>query len=268
MSADKERRNGDSPHFQMDFLNGQDRVEYGDSPQRIGDSPRIRIRISARARRLSIRVYPDARVECVVPPRARPREIEAFIATHREWIDSRRAIALRNRPEPQPFPPAAIELRMSEEQWRLHVEGEGGPARVCESRQGILRASGGSMARLRAGLRAWLLRAARIRLEPRVAAIAQAMGVNYSQVSIRRQRSRWGSCSARGTISLNCCLLFQRPEVVDYLIVHELTHVKHMNHSARFWQAVERHCPGWRALDRELVQGWRHVPRWVFSEGS
>ncbi|HTE45384.1 MAG TPA: M48 family metallopeptidase, partial [Gemmatimonadaceae bacterium] len=118
----------------------------------------------------------------------------------------------------------------------------------------------------RASLRAWLMRAARIRLAPRVAALAQAMNVKYSRVSIRRQRSRWGSCSARGTISLNCCLLFQRPEVVDYLIVHELMHVKHMNHSARFWQAVERHCADWRALDRELVQGWRHVPRWVFSD--
>ena len=115
---------------------------------------------------------------------------------------------------------------------------------------------------------AWLMRAAQARLAPRVAALAASAGVNYSQVSIRRQRSRWGSCSARGTISLNCCLLFQRPEVVDYLIIHELMNVKHMNHSARFWQAVERHCADWRALDRELVQGWRHVPRWVFSEGS
>jgi predicted metal-dependent hydrolase len=115
-------------------------------------------------------------------------------------------------------------------------------------------------------LRAWLMRAARARLEPRVAALAASMGVRYAKVSIRRQRSRWGSCSARGTISLNACLLFQRPEVVDYLIVHELVHVKHMNHSTRFWKAVEAQCPGWRALDRELLHGWRQVPRWAFSD--
>ena len=255
--SDSKDRNGDSPQFELAFPSGH-------AGERIGDSPRIRV--SARARRLSIRVYPDARVECVVPPRVRPREIEAFIAVHREWIESRRAIALRNLPAPQPFPPAVIDLRMSGEQWRLQVAGGVGRARTCEAGQGILRATGtASTPQLRAGLRTWLLRAARTRLEPRVAAIAQAMGVHYSQVSIRRQRSRWGSCSARGTISLNCCLLFQRPEVVDYLIVHELVHRSHMNHSARFWQAVERHCPDWRALDRELVQGWRHVPSWIFS---
>ena len=257
MSSDKDQRSGDSPHLQMDFLSAQDRGENGDSPV---------IRVSARARRLSLRVYPDARVECVVPPRARPREIEAVLAAHRVWIESRRAIALRNRPEPQPFPPETIDLRMSGEQWRVHVTAHAGPARARESAAGILHVTGPSATKLRAAFRAWLLRAARVRLEPRVAAISRAMGVNYSQVSIRRQRSRWGSCSARGTISLNCCLLFQRPEVVDYLIVHELTHVKHMNHSARFWQAVERHCADWRVLDRELVLGFRHVPRWVFSE--
>ena len=238
---------------------------------RIGDSPLIRV--SARARRLSIRVYPDARVEVVVPPRARPREVELFIATHREWIDSKRAVALRNRPEPQPFPPATIDLRASTESWALHLAGGAGRLRLVEGAgiagNRVLQVRGVvSPEKLRAALRTWLIRAAHSRLAPRVAALAAATGVSYAHVSIRRQRSRWGSCSARGTISLNCCLLFQRPEVVDYLIIHELMHVKHMNHSARFWQAVERHCADWRALDRELVQGWRHVPRWVFSEGS
>ena len=259
MSADL--RNGDSPHFQMDLLAGEAGSENGDSP---------RIRVSGRARRLSVRVYPDARVEVVVPPRARAREVEHFINLHRQWIDDKRTAALRRRPPPEPFPPASLHFNLTGETWRLHLAGGEGRLRLTEVQGAsghILQASGrvGS-AGLRSALRAWLMRAARARLAPRVAALSKATGIPYSRVSIRRQRSRWGSCSVRGTISLNVCLLFQRSEVVDYLIVHELMHVRHMNHSARFWQAVEKHCPGWRALDRELVEGWRHVPRWVFTE--
>ena len=267
MSGPDGNRNRDSPQFELAFPAANDGGRVGEGPA----TPRIRV--SARARRLSIRVYPDARVEVVVPPRARPREVEQFIAVHREWIDSKRAVALRNRPEPQPFPPASIDLRSSCEVWRLHMAGGEGRLRLIDrtstAGEYVLEVRGAaSPDKLRVCLRAWLMRAASRLLAPRVAALAAATGVHYSKISIRRQRSRWGSCSARGTISLNCCLLFQRPEVVDYLIVHELMHVKHMNHSPRFWQAVERHCADWRALDRELVQGWRHVPRWVFSEGS
>jgi predicted metal-dependent hydrolase len=259
MDGSKVNGNGDSPQFELAFPMPNEGGRTGDSPL---------IRVSARARRLSIRVYPDARVEVVVPPRARPREVEQFISAHREWIDDKRAVALRNRPEPQAFPPETLDLRAASEVWRLQVAGGTGRVRVAEAPgEHVLRITGAaSNGKLRAGLRTWLMRAAHRRLAPRVAALAAAAGVSYSQVSVRRQRSRWGSCSARGTISLNCCLLFQRPEVVDYLIIHELMHVKHMNHSARFWQAVERHCAAWRELDRELVQGWRHVPRWVFSD--
>ncbi len=250
-------------HFQMDLLNGGrgDDVDSGLVPQ---------IRVSRRARRLAVRVYPDARVEVVVPPRARPREVESFIAAHREWIEDKRAQALRNRPAPEAFPPARIEFALSKQGWRLHLSGGSGRLRVVEKPGeggGILEVSGTwTPAALRKSLRAWLLKAAMRQLEPRVAALSTATGIGYSKVSVRRQRSRWGSCSVRGTISLNACLLFQRPEVVDYLIVHELAHVKHMNHSARFWQLVERHCAQWRELDRELVQGWRNVPRWTFLD--
>ena len=233
-----------------------------------------RIRVSARARRLSVRVYPDARVEVVVPRRARAREVEQFIAAHREWIDEKRAQALRNRPAPEIFPPPMLEFALTGERWRVHLAGGVGPVRVktlvCGPDGGaahVLRVTGAARGpALRRALRRWLLKVAAERLEPRLRSVATSMGVRYDRLAVRRQRSRWGSCSARGTISLNACLVFQRPAVVDYLIVHELTHVKHMNHSVKFWQAVERHCADWRALDRELLNGWRGVPGWVFSE--
>jgi predicted metal-dependent hydrolase len=249
-------------NLQLDLLGAGETADGAELP---------RIRVSRRARRLAVRVYPDARVEVVVPPRARPREVEQFLAAQREWIEGKRAQALRNRPAPEAFPPSGLCFGLTGESWRIHLAGGAGAARVAEREAGaaggILHISGAATApKIRVALRAWLLRAARTRLEPLVAARAEAMAVRFSRVSIRRQRSRWGSCSVRGTISLNACLLFQRPEVVDYLVVHELTHVKHMNHSARFWQAVEGHCANWRALDRELLQGWRHVPRWIFAE--
>jgi len=246
---------------QMDLLNEGGAAESGDIA---GVVPLIRV--SRRARRLAVRVYPDARVEVVVPPRARPREVESFLAAQREWIDNKRAQALRNRPAPEVFPPVSLQLGLTGENLRLHLAGGTGRLRVVE-KDGLLQISGAfTPATLKAALRRWLLAAARIRLQPRLEALAASTGVAYERLSIRRQRSRWGSCSVRGTISLNACLVFQRPEVVDYLIVHELMHVKHMNHSARFWLAVERHCADWRALDRELLQGWRHVPRWIFAE--
>jgi predicted metal-dependent hydrolase len=231
------------------------------------------VRISHRARRLSVRVYPDARVEVVVPPRARPREVESFLAAHREWIVEKHEQALRQRPAPEVFPPPHISLAQAGERWRIHVAGGAGRLRLKEigatagDAQRVVQVSGAFTGlSLRKALRSWLMGVARERLEPRVVALSAATGVRYSQVSIRRQRSRWGSCSVRGTISLNVCLLFQRPAVVDYLVVHELMHVNHMNHSPRFWAAVENNCADWRALDGELVQGWRNVPRWVFSD--
>ena len=270
MSDDGQRKgrgsgNGDSPLLQISLL-GDERGTENEN----GDSPHFRV--SARARRISIRVYPDARVEVVVPPRARPREIEHFVASQREWIDARRAQALRNKPAPEPFPPAQLEFQSSGERWQLHLAGGSGRVRIVERGAAadpvrVLEIRGAVTDRgLRGALRTWLKRAAARRLAPRVAALAAACNVRFSKVAIRRQRSRWGSCSVRGTISLNLCLLFQRPEVVDYLIIHELMHVKNMNHSQRFWAAVEKHCAGWRALDRELLDGWRTVPRWVFSD--
>jgi predicted metal-dependent hydrolase len=248
--------------LQLDLLNEAGGIESAENSR--DGLPQIRV--SRRARRLAVRVYPDARVEVVVPPRARPREVEQFISAHREWIESKRTQALRNRPAPEPFPPAELHLAACGETLRVHVAGGTGRLRLTEAGD-LLRVAGAfTAASLRAALRRWLLAAARERLAPRLEALSKSTGVAYERLSIRRQRSRWGSCSVRGTISLNACLLFQRPEVVDYLIVHELTHVKHMNHSKRFWQAVERDCPDWRALDRELLQGWRRVPRWIFTD--
>lgn len=84
----------------------------------------------------------------------------------------------------------------------------------------------------------------------RVAYYAPRIGVTYGKITIRRQRTRWGSCSSRGDLSFNCLLILAPPEVLDSVVVHELCHRKEMNHSDRFYAEVLRVCPDYRTQHR------------------
>lgn len=72
------------------------------------------------------------------------------------------------------------------------------------------------------------------------------MGLRPKRVQVRDQRSKWGACTARGTVTLNWRLIKAPPEVLEYVVIHELAHLRELNHSPRFWAIVEAHCPGWR----------------------
>ncbi len=87
---------------------------------------------------------------------------------------------------------------------------------------------------------------ARELLPRRAAHFAPLVGVNYGTLTVRAQRTRWGSCSAKGNLSFNCLLLLCPPEVIDYVVVHELCHRRQMNHSPRFWALVEQVLPDYR----------------------
>ena len=228
------------------------------------------VRESQRARRLTVRVFHTGRVEVVVPFRTSARAVERFLERHRPWIERKREEARRRSGPPVPFPPPLIELPACEETWRIHLAGGGGRARIAAAAAGLLAVAGGTGRDqpVRQALRRWLTERARQVLPPMLAECARELGFSYQRVLVRRQRTRWGSCSTRGTISLNCCLLFQRPAVVRYLMIHELAHTQHMNHSRRFWHCVARHCPDCRSLDRELLDGWRRVPDWVFGDDA
>ncbi len=228
----------------------------------------LSVRESRRARRMVVRVFHSGRVEVVVPVRTPPRLVERFIEQHRLWIERKRVEARRTAVAPEPFPPASIELPACAERWQVHVAGGDGRLRLS-SAEGLITLSGDSgIAVVRQALRGWLLERARVVLEPVLSECAREFGFSYARMVIRRQRTRWGSCSVHGTISLNGCLLFLPPPVVRYLLVHELAHTRHMNHSRRFWQCVAQCCPDYRHLDRALNEGWRSVPAWVFGESA
>lgn len=106
-------------------------------------------------------------------------------------------------------------------------------------------------------------------LPPLVKAYAARMGVTYGRITVRNQTSRWGSCSASGNLNFNCLLMLAPPEVRDYVVVHELAHRIHMDHSAAFWQEVERILPDYRERVRWLKEnGGELLARMRYGEES
>ncbi|MGQ0383597.1 MAG: M48 family metallopeptidase [Gammaproteobacteria bacterium] len=232
-----------------------------DGPPGSGD---WRVRPSPRARRLAVRVLPGGQVEIVVPPGTRARAVQRFVASHRRWIDHK---VEQYRPRDFLSPdqlPESIRFAATGHAFAVRCLPAAGRLRFAAGADAIeIRGDVGRHALVRHALQRFAMRFAHAALGQRLDRLSAATGLGYRRLQIRRQRTRWGSCSRNGTISLNACLLFQQAEVVDYLLLHELGHTRHLNHSRRFWALVARHEPRWRELDAALLAGWREVPAWM-----
>jgi predicted metal-dependent hydrolase len=220
------------------------------------------VRVSPRARRLTARVHVGGRVEIVVPVGVNARAVRDFVQRFTPWID-RKVAAMQCFAEPAAPVPQWVEFAYTRERFEVHWR-EADKHSIHQHGNTLVVQSPDD-AHARNLLREWLKRAANERLAPALLQLARNLNYSVERVVIRCQRTRWGSCSTRGTVSLNCSLVFLQPEVVRYLFIHELAHTRHMNHSVGFWRLVETLEPDYRRLDRELLAGWRTVPLWVFK---
>ncbi len=201
----------------------------------------------------------------VAPLGASPVIVQRFIGEHRQWIDDRvQAFAGMVAPDAQL--PAVLDLPAIGCRYRIDYVERAGRVRVqLQGEQLLVIGPIADRHAIAVAMRRWLCGQAMSELGNRLSQVATQTQLSYARVQIRRQRTRWGSCSASGTISLNVCLLFLDPAIVRYLLVHELCHTRQMNHSIRFWSLVAHHEPEYRRLDRALLAGWQQVPWWMFG---
>lgn len=226
----------------------------------------FQLRISPRATRMRIDVSASRGVIVVVPEGTPDAAVRRFVNDKRSWIDRARdrvtaEAELYDRAEPGELP-RRLRLRALEADYPVRFEA-GERARVECNGQRVLVRGGSNAAEQRAALVAWLKRRGREHLPPWLGRLARAHGFEYRRVAVRGQRTRWASCSGRGTISLNFKLLFLPRPLVDHVLLHELAHTRHLNHSDHFWRLLARLDPDAGRHHRALTRARRWLPQWV-----
>ena len=201
------------------------------------------------ARRYLLRLQHDGSARLVIPRGGSQAEALRFLERSETWLLDQHTRWQSRHSARRPWIDGASFLFRGE-QTLLHVERNG---------HGILLRFANESFTLpheksdyREAVLTHIRRIAERELPARTRELAGVHQIKISRVTVRAQKTRWGSCSANGTISLNWRLLHAPPHVVDYLIIHELMHRREMNHSSRYWKLVATACPGYEAAEKWL----------------
>lgn len=174
------------------------------------------IRESTRAKRLTLTVHPDGRVVATKPTRISQKVAEAFVLKHREWIERAKEAFIKRAAKKRTDQIALPRPRKNSTAYK-------------EARK-----------------------EARVLVTERLKHFNELYNFTYGTISIRDQKTRWGSCSAKGNLSFNYRIVYLPKEIQDYIVVHELCHTKEHNHSERFWAQVGRAIPEHASLRKAL----------------
>jgi predicted metal-dependent hydrolase len=231
-------------------------VHRAPPPAAAGPRDGIVFRRSPSARNYRLSLGRDGIAVATIPARGSLREAERFVEMNREWLERARE---RHRRRPRAPDTWTVGTRVL---WR----GEFNEIRAACGGERPTVCLGSDVFRvpqvegdLRPVLQALFIRLAKVELPARAWELAARTRLNVTRVSVRDQRSRWGSCTAAGTISLNWRLILTPEPVRDYIIQHELMHLREMNHSPRFWACVEEAFPGWREAEAWIKRNGGHA---------
>ncbi len=202
------------------------------------------MRVSHKARYAKLQIKPYLGLEVVIPTRFPKKAVPELIRQHADWI--KQQLGKHQQRFVKPNLPSEIFLPINNNIIAIapaEYEDKGFEDNLAWLRQRIRK-------------QAWAV------LPAMLEQLSVTHGLAYKKVSIRSQKTRWGSCSSRGTISLNDQLIFVPAATAQYLMIHELCHTRHMNHSAKFWQLVESFCVDYRYHEVVLSRARERVPGW------
>ncbi len=229
------------------------------------------VRVSSRAVHPRLKMVPHEGLVVVVPLRYDMRHVDTLVVRHCDWIGNAMAriesVHASMDPASSALLPEVLTFQCTKERWRVVYHEQEGIKRVKiverPGRELVLRGRIENAELCRSALRVWVNKKAGHDLLPLLGDLAGKHRFRFEKAVVRLQKSRWGSCTSKGTISLNSKLLFLPRPLAESVMLHELCHTVHMNHSVTFKELLTASDPSWKEHDRELKTGWKFVPRWV-----
>jgi predicted metal-dependent hydrolase len=224
------------------------------------------LRRSLRARYLKIQLTLGKPIEVIYPRRANKRDALQFLHEKRYWIEQQTPYldSLTNT-TPNQLPEQFVFPSLNEA-WQLEYQHPMTQKQTTVSQRPnrlIIKATDDTHHTSIQALKRWLKQHAQRHLEPQFIQLAHDSALTSQSLSWRCQKTRWGSCNQNGAINLNIKLLFLPAPLIRYVMLHELSHTKHMHHNRAFWHCLQQHLPDARALDHTLTRYPIHTLQWL-----
>lgn len=225
--------------------------------------PPYTIKKNVRAKRISMRITPQNGLEIVIPKKETQQRAIEFLNSKYNWVQKYRHLLQETRQEISV--PEVIQLLTINETWAvkradLPIDR---PLLLCNEQQKTIFIHSRNSDSALLLIKDWLKEKAGIHLPELLKLYSQKYHLPFTDVKVRFQRSRWGSCSANKAINLNCKLLLLPANLTHYIMVHELIHTIHFDHSPRFWEAVEKIIPDQRQLRNQLKNFEHELGNWL-----
>lgn len=228
--------------------------------------PPYTIRKSAKARRVQLKVCPTKGLELVIPRGFSNHQGLEFLLANKSWVLKHHSLICETSISDEKLPESFF-LKAFNEHWHISYEVTECFKKIkCYETQGVLKFYGCkfSYSEVVIELKKWLFIKAQHALGKWLKDLSLQHNLAYNQVYIKNQKTRWGSCSSKKNINLNVKLLFLTPQLTHYVLIHELCHLKHLDHSIEFWRLLECLLPDFRSALKALKKvSPKDFPTWI-----